>query len=73
MTREELVKELEKGERDVFGVLREFVYTCNNREDIARLLLEYDYALYCAKDRGDDYLDDVISELKDSWELEEEA
>lgn len=73
MTREELVKELVKGEKDVCGLLRRFVYMCDSKEDIIRLLIEYDYALYCAKERGEDYLDDVISELKDCWELEEEA
>jgi hypothetical protein len=66
MTREEFLKALTEKQEDIASILRKFVYTAS-REDIARVLIEYDYALWQAEKERECYLDSVVESLKEWW------
>lgn len=66
MSREELLKALTEKQEDIANILREFVYT-GDKEDITRVLIEYDYALWQAEKERESYLDDVVESLKEWW------
>lgn len=66
MSREELLKALTEKQEDIANILREFVYT-GDKEDIARVLIEYDYALWQAEKERECYLDSVVESLRGYW------
>lgn len=66
MSREEFLKALAEKQEDIASVLRKFVYTAS-KEDIARVLIEYDYALWQAEKERECYLDSVIESLGEWW------
>lgn len=72
MSREEFVKHLEKKDMEFGNLWSSFAYSAT-REELARVLIELDYALYKAEDRREDYLEGVIEELKQNWYMEEEC
>ena len=72
MSREEFLGHLKKKDMEFGCLYWEFART-GNREDIGRVLIELDYALYKAEDRREDCLDTVIESLAEAWDLTEEA
>ena len=72
MSREEFVKHLVKKDME-FGNLYHCFANTASREDITRVLIELDYALYKAEDKREDYIDGVIEELRSFWDIEEEC
>lgn len=66
MSREEFLKALAEKQEDIASILRKFVYT-GDKEDIARVLIEYDYALWQAEKERECYLDSVIESLEEWW------
>ena len=71
MTREEFIERLSSQSEDIANVLREFAYT-GDKEDIARVLIEYDWTLYRADNKCDEYLEYLLDSLRDWWDLNED-
>ena len=66
MQREEFLKALTEKQEDIANILRKFAYT-GDKEDITRVLIEYDYALWQAEKERECYLDSVIESLEEWW------
>lgn len=69
MSREELVKAIAEKKEDIANILRKLAYT-GDKEDIARVLIEYDYALWQAEKERECYIEGVLDNLREWWDLE---